>query len=200
MPSATSSRRFWPPERVWVERCALLGQPDPLDHLVRVVGVRVVAGEEPDHLLDPAARRTRRCPAARCRSGPARRRSACAGSAPSTRHLAGVAAAVALEDLHRGRLAGAVRARAARTPRPAHRQVQAVDGVRRTPSAPTTTIASSAMPVIMWRRQAVTPSRVVAVSAVGRLGVERPRRGSERRGKAVMARASERPKRAGRSQ
>ena len=51
----------------------------------------------------------RRPAAGRCRCGTATPRSPCAGSCPSTRDLAAVAAAVALEDLDRRGLAGAVR-------------------------------------------------------------------------------------------
>ncbi len=87
----------------------LVGQPDPLDHLVRVVGVGVEAGEVPDHLghrqlvelagalqhdADPG-------PPVGVRVG---RVDAEHGD------LAGVPVPVTLQDLHRGGLAGAVRA------------------------------------------------------------------------------------------
>ena len=55
-----------------------------------------------------------------CSTIPTRSRSArgrCAGSSPSTRHVAAAARPVALEDLHRGRLARRRWARAARRPR-----------------------------------------------------------------------------------
>ena len=91
-------------------RVALLGEPDELDHLVDVAR------------RARSSRRTSRCVSRTVRFGqssdcwsttPMRSRNSgpgrC-GSCPSTRHLARVAVAVALEDLDRRRLAGAVRA------------------------------------------------------------------------------------------
>src|SRR5438874_2717511 len=89
-------------------RVALVGEPDERDHLVDIAWPRVIAGERrmrlPDgevgpqlrlleHDADPLAEVAPRTP----------------GIVPEHRHLARVAAAVALEDLDRRRLAGAVR-------------------------------------------------------------------------------------------
>ena len=105
-----SRRRFWPPESVRHARVGLVGETDDLDHLVDVAR---------------AARSSRRRrPGSRAPSGSgratttgARRRPARATRVPAAlrvdaEHLdgAGVALPVALEDLDRRRLAGAVRA------------------------------------------------------------------------------------------
>ena len=52
-PSATSRRRFWPPDRVWVSARRFSVRPTAVEHGGRVGGIRVVPGEEAHHLLDP---------------------------------------------------------------------------------------------------------------------------------------------------
>ena len=115
--SAKSSRRAWPPLSVRARRSAHSSRPGEREHLVDVARRRVQAGPVRDRLA-------RRSGAGRCRSSgarcPTRARSsasASAGSCPSTRTSPRVARAVALEDLDRRRLAGAVGARAGRRPR-----------------------------------------------------------------------------------
>ena len=108
--SPRSSRRFWPPESVRTRASRLLGR----GRRSRSPRRRRAAAR--------SSRRTRAGSRARSGSGratttAARRRPAratrgrrAAGSTPSTSTVAGVALAVALEDLDRRRLAGAVRA------------------------------------------------------------------------------------------
>ncbi len=108
MPSATSSRRRWPPESSRVRWVGAVREADRGDDLVRVARRRVVAGEVP--------RPSRRTVSSErsvtdCSTMPTRARHcgvASAGSTPEHADLAGVAAAVALQDLHRRGLAGAV--------------------------------------------------------------------------------------------
>ena len=50
IPIATSTRRFWPPERVPIAGLALLGQADQLDRLLDRARRVVEGGEERDRL------------------------------------------------------------------------------------------------------------------------------------------------------
>src|SRR5581483_774709 len=89
-------------------RVALLVEADERDHLVDVPGLGVVAGEHRVRLVDREARPQLRVlqhdadPLAELRAGPLR-------VVPQHAHVAGVPVAVALEDLDRRRLPGAVR-------------------------------------------------------------------------------------------
>ena len=104
-----SSRRFCPPESVFTRVVALLREADELDHLVDGARPRVVAGEDAVHLAHGQLRPELR----RWSTTPIRSRNARLHAARvEAEHLdlAGVAVAVALEDLDGRRLAGAVRA------------------------------------------------------------------------------------------
>ena len=108
-PSARSSRRFWPPESVFTRALRFSSSPTRAITSAGVARARVVAGEQRDVLVDGQVRVHRRRlehdadPLAPVAAG-ALRVDAEDGDA------AAVALAVALEDLDRRRLAGAVRA------------------------------------------------------------------------------------------
>ena len=88
----------------------LLGQADDLDDLVHVARALVVAAEDLEALADGQVRVERRGLEDDTDAARATPSGACAGSSAEHLDLAAVALAVALEDLDRGRLAGAVRA------------------------------------------------------------------------------------------
>ncbi len=90
-------------------RVALLGKPDELDHLVDVPRLRVVAREHAMHLADGEQRRVLRVLEDDA-DALAKRGRRVARVVAEHRGNAGVAPAVALEDLDGRRLAGAVRA------------------------------------------------------------------------------------------
>ena len=104
-----SRRRFWPPESVLTRAFAFSVEPDERDDLVDVARVRVVAGEHGVRLADGEVRpelgrlEDDADPLPEVGAGPL-------GIVSEHAHLAAVALAVALEDLDRRRLAGAVRA------------------------------------------------------------------------------------------
>ena len=106
--SPRSSRRFCPPESVRQRASALSVEADDVDDLRRVARARVVAAEDLEALAHGQVRVERRGlqddpdPLA-----PLLRR--VGRILAEDLHLAGVAVAVALEDLDRGRLSGAVR-------------------------------------------------------------------------------------------
>ena len=107
--SPKSSRRRCPPESFRTTRSAFSSQADDVDHLVDRPRVLVVAAEEREALArgEVLVHRRRLQHDADARAPVARR---AGGIGAEHRHGASVAASVALEDLDRRRLAGAVRA------------------------------------------------------------------------------------------
>ena len=110
IPSPTSSRRCWPPERRFDAVVRLLGEPDQLDHLVDRPRVRVVAGVARQDLphrvvrLDGQLLQHDADPRAQPTLG-----DAVGGIDPERLDAPAAAVPEALEDLDRGGLAGAVR-------------------------------------------------------------------------------------------
>ena len=104
-----SRRRFWPPDSVLTRARGLVLEADEGDHLVDVARRRVVAGEERVRLAHREVR-----PHARLLEHDADPLAPAAARAlrvlAEHGHVAAVARPVALEDLDRRRLAGAVRA------------------------------------------------------------------------------------------
>ena len=127
MPRATSSRRRWPPESFG---CAPALSASPTRSITSSgsSGSRVVAREVADHLADRQLARTRR---RRCSTMPIRARQSGVGLAPGRRpaRLTSPASAlpVTLQDLHRGRLPGPVRAEQGEHLAPPYRQIERVD-------------------------------------------------------------------------
>ena len=106
-PSARSSRRRWPPERSAARYVGAVVEPDQLEQLARGPRVRVGGAVE----LDRLAHADQRVQARLLQHDPdprAERPLALAGVVAEHGDRAGVRAAVAFEDLHQGRLAGAV--------------------------------------------------------------------------------------------
>ena len=106
--SARSSRRSWPPGERARHRVLLALEAGERDHLVDVTGVRIHRSRSARAPRGRGCGGTGRCSGARSRPARAALAAAGPGSNPSTLTSPAARCAVALEDLDRRRLAGAV--------------------------------------------------------------------------------------------
>ena len=130
MPSATSSRRRWPPESVFGASVGAVAEPDELEHLLGGPRVRVGGAVE----LERLARGDLRLQALLLQDDAdplAEGALAPPGIEPEDAQVAGVGAAVALEDLDERGLSGAVGAEDREHLAAADREVDAVERLER---------------------------------------------------------------------